>query len=779
MKISPPNRSVVLSLFLILLTVLLFVAERCQLISIEEDAGSGGIPSLTGFVKVKEGGFCAIDSSDKFHSLAKPIVLTPNSYYRIGYDILNVPNNKVIVTSDFYAPGYDRPEQELSKAYGMNVLGTRQSFLLNSGPAPSQANFRLFYSGPPGLEISNVRIIRLASWWVWLKRATYFAIIVSFIIWIIGAIMEVQKSQRIVSTTIGYQPKLIVELPAIIAVYFAAVLVRYIMYLFIPYWSGDEYLYKSIASGIWHFGRHGVLTEGMVSHSVDLPTMLYPYLISPAFVLEENFYFGIRLINALVMNAAIFPVYLIARRFLERWPALLIAGLSMAIPFVNIGAFAVTEVLFFPFFLLSILSVIEALDRPESVWWNIVFGALAAILLNIRLNALVLLPAYLCALFWLSLRRRQGLIMLYRPYWLVAVLAFAGIHFLLQYYLGVNKPGTLGLYSQVTSQAEGPFSVLLKNPSEFGYLVLGHLTTLAIPYALPIALMLTAVASGKKKWAIDTKFYDFLVVSIVFSIAFFALALVFTISVSQFDLGGLGRWHSRYYFYFYPLIFISGAVLLKQRHLNLVSASSRFGVALAVVLMLAANIYFVQHGPFKSPWFGSTADNMDVQWYCSAYHFYWFFISFTFVILWLWLKRSRCLIAFVSCFIFSWAIVANYGVLKYLGIDRGVRQAGVKLQHATPTTLSAPCGALVANFLDHRPGRFVVVGDSSSTMVSTGFWIPFVPEKTFIYPDSVRALTLSDIGVKTDYLVVNGNVTVNLSFHPLLSVEHCVIYKVN
>jgi 4-amino-4-deoxy-L-arabinose transferase-like glycosyltransferase len=186
---------------------------------------------------------------------------------------------------------------------------------------------------------------------------------------------------------------------AVLAIYFFAVLIRYAIFIVTPYWSGDEFVYKTIASGIWQYGQHGVLTDTQISHSVDIPNLLYPYLISPAFILGENFYFGIRFINSIVINMAIFPCYLIARKFLTRNNAIVASTIALAIPFINIGAFAVTEVLFFPLFLLSVWIAIESNERPHSVTWFAAFGIVAAILLNVRLNALVLLPTFLISFF--------------------------------------------------------------------------------------------------------------------------------------------------------------------------------------------------------------------------------------------------------------------------------------------------------------------------------------------------------------------------------------------
>jgi hypothetical protein len=764
--------------FILTFSLILFLLwAPNQLVSFE-DSLSIATPSLTGFEVVKPGVFQAVKAPSEFHSLNTPIALIPNSYYRFRYNISQLPREKVILTADLYAPGYDNPEQELSGIVGMNDLGKQRDFIFNTGKSPDHAYFRLFYSGAPGLGVANIQITRVAAWNIWLKRGLWAGAIGALLVLILMTINWVRNLSS--PSLVGEASKsriLFAEIPTVVALYLVAVLIRFSMYIVMPYWSGDEYVYKSIAAGIWHFGHHGVLTDSMISHSVDLPNLLYPYLISPAFVLSENFYIGVRLINAIVINMAIFPSYLIARKYLAQTPALVAASLSIAIPFINLGAFAVTEVLFFPLFLLSVWIAIESIDRKYSIGWAIAFGLVAAVLMNVRLNAMAMLPAYLFSLLWISLRQQQAITLLTRPYWLVAVISFLGTYVALKYSLDGRSIGEFGIYAGIAARTEGPLSIIANNPIGIFHLIAGHLTTLSVPYALPIALMTFAILTKRGKLSNDDKFSDFLIIASIFSLALFLLALIFTIGVSPFDLGGLGRWHSRYYFYFYPLVIIAGAVFADR--LQLPPSTNRFGVIVFVVLLLACNVYFIKIlGVLQNPWFGSIADNMDVQWYRSAGQFYWLFIAFTLVLAWLWYKRSAYFMRGLVSFMFAWVIVANYGTMQYAGVGRGVQQAAVELQHATDLTLSVPCGALAANFLDHNPGRFIIVGDSASTMVNAAFWNPYIPKKTIVYNGGSKLLGAAEVGIAAEYLIVNGRISVDAAYRPLLSIGKCSIYEI-
>lgn len=750
------------TLIFIILMGLSFLANR--IVNFNESIVVKSL-SVSGFQETQKGVFLAIENQKNFHILDALIPLVSNAFYEIRYSVRRSSLESVILVTDFYASGYDNPEQEISNQIGMSNLGTQQIFVFNSGKAPEQAHFRLFYTGAPGLEVADVQILRVPSWNVWLKRGLLASALGTLLILLALILRRVLNfsghAHAKQDNAVRILPS---EIPPVLAIYLMAALARFLMYILMPYWSGDEYVYKTIAAGIWHFGSHGVLTDSMVSNSVNLPNLLYPYLISPAMALGENFYEGIRLINAVVINLAIFPCYLIARKYLSQAPALVTASLSIAIPFANIGAFAVSEVLFFPLFLLSVWVAIESLAQPRSIGWAIGFGLAAGVLLNVRLTAMVLLPAYLFSLLWISCRHQQALTFLRRPYWLGSIIAFLFSYVSLKYLLGGKELGDFGFYGSVAEQSANPFSIIAKDPAGFFNLIMGHLTTLAIPYALPIALIGSTMKFRGKSVQSDDRFSDFLIIALIFSTALFLLGLTFTISVSLHDLGGLGRWHSRYYFYCYPLIIIAGIVFADRMQFKKLDIDS-FLVFGIVLILLSCSIYFLNiYGALQNPWFGSLADNMDVQWYRHTIAFYWVFVAFTVVLTWLWFKRSSYFYGSFICFMVTWMIVANFGTLRAAGVSAGVQ--------------TDSCGKLSQHFLDQHPGRFVVVGDSRPAMVGAAFWNPYIPERAFIFSSNVKTLGTADIAVAADYLIVNGTIAVDTAYKPIVSIGKCAIYDV-
>lgn len=546
------------------------------------------------------------------------------------------------------------------------------------------------------------------------------------------------------------------ELSVVLAIYFFAVIVRYSLYLLMPYWSGDEYVYKSIALGIWHFGHAGILTNDSAAANLNLPNLLYPYLIAPAFRLGGDFYFGVRLINALVMNLAIFPCYLLAREFLEHRAALMVSVLSIAIPFVSFGAFAVTEVLFFPLFCLFFLVAYKSIENVNSIKWFVFLGVILGVLLNVRLTAMVLMPAYLFAYFWVSLRHGLIIQSIKRPTWLMTILAFLLSFCLLQYFLGVQKIASLGVYETVASHSK-PLWLILQDYNGLLNLFLGHLTTLAIPYALPIAIIASIFFTNKSKLSENKSFDILLVITSVFSFALLLFCIIFTIHVSPFDLGGLGRWHSRYYFYFYPLVIIAGYVFSQKEEFQ--SHFSRLAALVIALLFLGVDIYFVKIHNGAVGWFGALADNMDVHWYLKFDEAYWFFMIWTVLLCWQWYKGSKYFIKDAILFVIIWVFVANYACLL---VAQDSKAEG------------SDCGNLVREYLNQYPGRFIIVGDTNSATVSVQFWNSYIPEKILTYSDKTHPFSAP---IDVNYLVVNGKVSVASNYQKLISIGLCAIYK--
>ena len=133
------------------------------------------------------------------------------------------------------------------------------------------------------------------------------------------------------------------------------------------------------------------------------PTPYYSFLM-PAFaglplsVGSFNFGYGLlKVLQALTMSMAALPVYLWARSLVSaRW-ALTAVALTLAVPGLAYSGLIMTEVLFYPLLTLWAWATARAIARPVLRNQALVVAA-SFVLASTRLQAIVLLPAFVTAL---------------------------------------------------------------------------------------------------------------------------------------------------------------------------------------------------------------------------------------------------------------------------------------------------------------------------------------------------------------------------------------------
>jgi hypothetical protein len=163
-----------------------------------------------------------------------------------------------------------------------------------------------------------------------------------------------------------------------------------------PWIYDDELIYAALAKSFaasGHFAVRGV--SGLQGYGP-----LYPLTIAPAyraFTDLAHAYTVAKGINSVVMSAAVFPAYLIARRFLGAWLALFAAVLAVAIPSLEYTSTIMTENLFYPLFLLCAWAMIRALERPTT-WSQLLGVALIVPAFLTRAQAVALVPALVTAI---------------------------------------------------------------------------------------------------------------------------------------------------------------------------------------------------------------------------------------------------------------------------------------------------------------------------------------------------------------------------------------------
>jgi len=151
----------------------------------------------------------------------------------------------------------------------------------------------------------------------------------------------------------------------LIFLYILLVLAKILISYFIkaPSAFSDEYIFAKIARSFFYDGSFSV--HGFLFNKY---TPLYPMLLSVAYFFSnmEITYFVMKVINAFVSSLVVFPAYLIAKDFVSRNKAFLLALLVGFLPATfAYSSFVLTENLFFPLMLFSVYFIYKSFSSDK------------------------------------------------------------------------------------------------------------------------------------------------------------------------------------------------------------------------------------------------------------------------------------------------------------------------------------------------------------------------------------------------------------------------------
>lgn len=214
--------------------------------------------------------------------------------------------------------------------------------------------------------------------------------------------------------------------------YFSFVIVKSILSYFIPAPSAfsDNYFYLKMAQSFFYDFRFSV--HGIATHNFP---PLYPILISLSYLFNDMriVYVVVKLINSIMSSLIIFPSYLLAKEFLTKKRAFLIAILVSLLPSnFSFSPYIMSENLFYPLFMFAIYFIYKSYNEGKLVWIllagifigltsltrniGIIFLAILSLILGIKLirkeymfkrTALLILLFFITMLPWLI---RNGLL---------------------------------------------------------------------------------------------------------------------------------------------------------------------------------------------------------------------------------------------------------------------------------------------------------------------------------------------------------------------------------
>ena len=220
-----------------------------------------------------------------------------------------------------------------------------------------------------------------------------------------------------------------------------------------PFVFVDEAIYTELARSLAETGSYAVRELPVSGYS-----LLYPALIAPAYVLFDGLvdgYTAAKVTNATVMSLAAVPAYLLGRRVVGQWLALLGAAIAVAVPSMAYTGTITTESLYYPVTLAFALALVRYLERPGIVrlaW----LGAALGVAFATRSQSLAFVPAIATAPLVLgALRRRLDVLRPFLPLYVVGAVGGLGL-VVVQAARGESLTDLLGAYSIV---GEGGYDV--------------------------------------------------------------------------------------------------------------------------------------------------------------------------------------------------------------------------------------------------------------------------------------------------------------------------------
>jgi hypothetical protein len=160
-----------------------------------------------------------------------------------------------------------------------------------------------------------------------------------------------------------------------------------------PWIAPDELIYAELGRNLWATGH---LT--LLGYDTGYFSFLYPAFAGLPLSLDDRQtgYDLLRALQAIAMSLAAVPVYLWGRELVSRRWALVAAALALAPAGLAYSGLVMTEVAFYPLFVVAAWALARAVAEPTARTQALALGA-GVLVFATRLQAIVLVPAYFTA----------------------------------------------------------------------------------------------------------------------------------------------------------------------------------------------------------------------------------------------------------------------------------------------------------------------------------------------------------------------------------------------
>jgi len=536
-----------------------------------------------------------------------------------------------------------------------------------------------------------------------------------------------------------------IQWKTLFVLYTSLSLFRFLLALVItePIVIPDELAYKSMALGFFKWRNFFALNPEMVGAPTNIGYIFYPFVISPIFIFDGLFLIAGKLLNSLLINTAIFPLFGILKDFVPQRSAALSAALSLSLPSFGFASLLMAENAAIPLTALFLFTLYKAFSEGSRR-----YSALSAVVLSL----LALTKPHTLSLF-LTVIGGGGFLSLYfmtagkdkkkGQKIILSIGIFVSVIFLglAVFFLGSKQSSlqTLGFYLAIVKNIPSEIIKILGTEAfdfmQFLQMTAIHLGGFLIPMLLPFMVTIWAWLDALQKKRVKS----LVILSLGLFIFVKLLVLVLLISIFYAPIQSFSRLHGRFYsiiFFFFIVSFAAFGKTLewtRARKASLVTLT-----VLAALALLPGFQYFKSPERFVLP-----LDYPELNWLAFLPPAIIVLMIAGFFLVTIQVVRGNSSQSYWIYFI-VWAFLANLSVTQTL------------LNSYQPQRLlTRPARTFISETVKD-PDSGVAVFDRGELYGNmTVFWLPYRFTKAkFNTEDSV--LRGEDIPEETDYAILFG-----------------------
>lgn len=417
----------------------------------------------------------------------------------------------------------------------------------------------------------------------------------------------------------------------------------------------------------WNYGLYPSVVDELTYSSnarllpfstATVPDYLYRYIYSYTKICNDGWMDCARLLNTLFFVFAAPPIYLITRRLVKPVVSLWVVFLALIGPVNSYTAYFMPESMYFSlFWWFSWIATKES--KHKETRYALLAGSVLGAMTLVKPHAIFLIPAYLILTLFIGLYYKESLSKLIQ----IRVVPFLIILFAVKFAVSIYYSGMSGItllgnaYSGIANNAYLESGFLEKSLPAFLTNILGHIQTVILMWALPIAGIFSFFLNANTVYKNRDKLFLTYCYSILVVVTLIAIVAAFTAIVSISDPTQVARLHLRYYGFALPLMIISVSALYSNDN----EANFHYlGALIATLLSVLLCYSIVNHLKSFTP---DYVDGPEIRGYVSDISIFYIFATLQLALLVLWVfKRRAAYIVFLFLFAPALVIITHHRI---------------------------------------------------------------------------------------------------------------------